>query len=91
VDGGYAEYALALAADVARKPEGLDHVRAAALPVASLTAWQALFDTAALAAGKKVLIWLDKKAVDLYSRAKARFGFSDDFASKVLGLLSRKK
>jgi Rps23 Pro-64 3,4-dihydroxylase Tpa1-like proline 4-hydroxylase len=42
-------------------------------------------------AGKKVLIWLDKKAVDLYSRAKARFGFSDDFASKVLGLLSRKK
>jgi hypothetical protein len=41
--------------------------------------------------GKKVLIWLDKKAVDLYSRAKARFGFSDDFASKVLGLLSRKK
>jgi NADPH:quinone reductase-like Zn-dependent oxidoreductase len=54
--GGYAEYALALAADVARKPEGLDHVRAAALPVASLTAWQALFDAAALAAGKKVLI-----------------------------------
>jgi hypothetical protein len=43
------------------------------------------------AAGKKALIWLDKKAVDLYSRAKARFGFSDDFASKVLGLLSRKK
>ncbi len=42
-------------------------------------------------AGKKALIWLDKKAVDLYSRAKARFGFSDDFASKILGLLSRKK
>jgi Rps23 Pro-64 3,4-dihydroxylase Tpa1-like proline 4-hydroxylase len=37
------------------------------------------------------LIWLDKKAVDLYSRAKARFGFSDDFASCVLGFLSRKK
>src|ERR1700688_3548544 len=43
--GGYAEYALTLAADVARKPEGLDHVRAAALPAASLTAWQALIDT----------------------------------------------
>jgi hypothetical protein len=40
---------------------------------------------------KSVMIWLDKKAVDLYSRAKARFGFSDDFASKVLGFLSRKK
>jgi len=40
---------------------------------------------------KAMLIWLDKKAVDVYSRAKARFGFSDDFASKVLGLVSRKK
>jgi hypothetical protein len=37
------------------------------------------------------LIWLDKEAVDLYSRAKARFGFSDEFASKILGLISRKK
>jgi Rps23 Pro-64 3,4-dihydroxylase Tpa1-like proline 4-hydroxylase len=40
---------------------------------------------------KTALIWLDKKAVDLYSRAKARFGFSDEFASKILGLISRKK
>ena len=37
------------------------------------------------------LIWLDKEAVDLYSRAKARLGFSDEFASRVLGFLSRKK
>jgi hypothetical protein len=41
--------------------------------------------------GKAVLIWLDKKAVDLYSKAKARFGFSDDFASKILGRFSKKK
>jgi hypothetical protein len=40
---------------------------------------------------KSSMIWLDKKAVDMYSRAKARFGFSDEFASKILGLLSRKK
>jgi len=40
---------------------------------------------------KAAMIWLDKKAVDLYSRAKERFGFSDEFASKVLGFLSRKK
>jgi hypothetical protein len=40
---------------------------------------------------KSAMIWLDKKAVDLYSRAKARFGFSDQFASKVLGFLSGKK
>jgi Rps23 Pro-64 3,4-dihydroxylase Tpa1-like proline 4-hydroxylase len=41
--------------------------------------------------GKSAMIWLDKKAVDLYSRAKARFGFSDEFASKVLGFLSKKR
>ena len=40
---------------------------------------------------KAFLIWLDKKAVDLYSRLKARFGFSDDFASRVLGFFSKKK
>jgi Rps23 Pro-64 3,4-dihydroxylase Tpa1-like proline 4-hydroxylase len=40
---------------------------------------------------KSALIWLDKEAVDLYSRAKARFGFSDEFASKILGFLSRKR
>jgi hypothetical protein len=41
--------------------------------------------------GKAAMIWLDKQAVDLYSRAKARFGFSDAFASRILGLISKKK
>jgi Rps23 Pro-64 3,4-dihydroxylase Tpa1-like proline 4-hydroxylase len=40
---------------------------------------------------KSALIWFDKVAVDLYSRAKARFGFSDEFASKILEFLSRKR
>ena len=40
---------------------------------------------------QSMLIWLDKMAVDVYSRAKARLGFSDDFASRVLGFFSRKK
>ena len=40
---------------------------------------------------KSGMIWLDKKAVDLYSRAKARFGFSDELASRILGFLSRKR
>lgn len=39
---------------------------------------------------KAALIWLDKQAVNLYSRAKTRFGFSDEFASRVLGFLSKK-
>jgi Rps23 Pro-64 3,4-dihydroxylase Tpa1-like proline 4-hydroxylase len=39
---------------------------------------------------KKALIWADKEVLDLYSRAKTRFGFSDELASKILGFLSRK-
>src|SRR2546421_7726126 len=54
--GGYAEYAVAMEADVARNPEELDHIRAAALPVAGLVPWQALFDPANLSAGQTVLI-----------------------------------
>ncbi|PYI85308.1 MAG: NADPH:quinone reductase [Verrucomicrobia bacterium] len=54
--GSYAEFAVAPESRVTRKPNALDHVQAAALPIASLTAWQALFDTAQLQAGQKVLI-----------------------------------
>lgn len=54
--GGYAEYALAPASLLAPKPAGLSHEQAAALPVAGMTAWQALFDVGALSAGQSVLI-----------------------------------
>jgi hypothetical protein len=40
---------------------------------------------------QSAMIWLDKQAVDFYSRAKARFGFSDEVASRILGFLSRKR
>ena len=52
----YAEYLAAPASDVAPKPRSLDHVQAAAMPLVALTAWQALFDAAELAAGQTVLI-----------------------------------
>jgi NADPH:quinone reductase-like Zn-dependent oxidoreductase len=54
--GSYAEHALTMEAYVARKPDDLDDIRSAALPVAGLVAWQALFDTAKLSAGQTVLI-----------------------------------
>ena len=54
--GGYAEYAVAPETIVAEKPSTLDHLRAAAVPVVGLTAWQALFDVAQLGEGQKVLI-----------------------------------
>jgi NADPH:quinone reductase-like Zn-dependent oxidoreductase len=55
-DGAEAEYTLALPSELASKPRMLDYVQAAAVPLASLTAWQALFDHAHLVAGQTVLI-----------------------------------
>ncbi|HEX5431573.1 MAG TPA: NADP-dependent oxidoreductase [Bryobacteraceae bacterium] len=55
-NGAYAEYIAVRAGEIALKPKSLDHVHAAAIPLAGLTAWQALFDAGGLAAGQKVLI-----------------------------------
>jgi NADPH:quinone reductase-like Zn-dependent oxidoreductase len=55
-NGAYAEYLVARAAHMARKPRSLDHLRAAAVPQAALTAWQALFDAGGLTVGQRVLI-----------------------------------
>src|ERR1700758_4310461 len=55
-DGTYAEYAIVTEPEAALKPKSVDHVQAAAIPVVALTAWQALFEKAQLAAGQKVLI-----------------------------------
>lgn len=55
-EGTFAEYVLAKASEVAPKPARLDFVHAAAVPLAALTAWQALFDVAHLQAGEHVLV-----------------------------------
>lgn len=54
--GSHAEYVAAPARVFAKKPAGLDHVEAAALPLVSLTAWQMLIDYAQLTPGQRVLI-----------------------------------
>jgi NADPH:quinone reductase-like Zn-dependent oxidoreductase len=54
--GGYAEFATASASLLAKKPAELSHEQAAAIPVAGLTAWQALFDRAALEPRQTALI-----------------------------------
>ncbi len=53
---GYSEYIAAPVTDLALKPQRLTHQEAAGLPLAGLTAWQALFDTAHLQAGQTVFI-----------------------------------
>jgi NADPH:quinone reductase-like Zn-dependent oxidoreductase len=54
--GAYAEYLTSPARHLARKPAGLSHVEAAALPVAALTAYQSLVDTARVRPGQRVLV-----------------------------------
>ncbi|MEU3856567.1 NADP-dependent oxidoreductase [Streptomyces sp. NPDC028722] len=54
--GAYAEYVVAPARHLAPKPASLTHVEAAALPLAALTAWQALVDTADVRPGERVLV-----------------------------------
>ncbi len=55
-DGAYAEFMVAKESELALKPKSIDHLHAAALPLAGLTVWQALFDAAGLVAGQRVLI-----------------------------------
>jgi NADPH:quinone reductase-like Zn-dependent oxidoreductase len=54
--GAYAEYSIVKEGEAAMKPAKLTHGQAAAVPLAALTAWQALIDTAKLAKGQSILI-----------------------------------
>lgn len=54
--GSHAEYAVGPARAFTRKPTVIDHVQAGALPLVSLTAYQALIDTAGIGPGQRVLI-----------------------------------
>lgn len=55
-NGAYAEYIAVRASELGRKPRSIDHVQASAIPLACLTAWQALFDAGGLEGGQRVLI-----------------------------------
>jgi len=55
-DGAYAEFIVIKESEVALKPRSIDHLHAAALPLAGLTAWQTLFDAGGLQEGQRVLI-----------------------------------
>jgi NADPH:quinone reductase-like Zn-dependent oxidoreductase len=54
--GTYAGYVVAPESALARKPQGLSHEEAAAIPMAALTAWQALLGQGRLRPGQRVLV-----------------------------------
>src|SRR4051794_23361997 len=75
--GAYAEYAVASAAMLAKKPSSLSYVEAASVPVIAVTAWQGLFDQAHVEAGQTVVIHgaagnVGAYAVQLARRARLR-------------------
>jgi len=55
-DGAEADYVIAIDSEIAPKPQSLDHEYAAGVPMAGLTAWQALFDHAHLSSKDTILI-----------------------------------
>jgi NADPH:quinone reductase-like Zn-dependent oxidoreductase len=55
-NGAYAEFIAVKADGVALKPDSLDHVHAASVPLAALTAWQSIFGAADLSEGQRILI-----------------------------------
>ncbi len=84
--GGDAEYVAALASDMAPKPNSLDFVHSAAVPLSGLTAWQALFDHAKISRGSRVLIHGAGGGVGTFAVQLAHWG-----RAYVIGTASRNK
>jgi NADPH:quinone reductase-like Zn-dependent oxidoreductase len=59
INGGkaYAEFTTAPAAHLARKPQNIDHIQAAAIPMSGLTAWQYLFEHGADPVREAAMKW----------------------------------
>jgi NADPH:quinone reductase-like Zn-dependent oxidoreductase len=55
-NGAQAEYCVAAATSLARKPKSIDHAEAAVVPISALTAWQALIEKGQLERNQRVLI-----------------------------------
>jgi NADPH:quinone reductase-like Zn-dependent oxidoreductase len=66
-DGAAAGYVTVPAADLADRPRSVSHVQAASLPLAALTAWQALAGHAGLRPGERVLVQGGAGGVGVYA------------------------
>lgn len=66
-DGAYAEFIAIRATHLARAPDSLQLEQAAAVPLAALTAWKALFDEGNLRHGSNVLVHAAAGGVGLFA------------------------
>lgn len=72
-NGAYAEFIAVKGDGVALKPRSLDHIHAASVPLAALTAWQAIFGAAELSKGQKILIHAAAGGVGSFAVQLARW------------------
>ena len=66
-NGAAADYVTVPAADLAPRPRSVSHTQAASLPLAALTAWQALTGHAGLQPGERVLVQGGAGGVGVYA------------------------
>lgn len=71
--GTYAEYICFEADNIALKPKNLSFAQAAAIPLAGLTAWQALFDFAKLKKGETLLVYAGAGGVGSFAIQFAKY------------------
>lgn len=71
--GTYAEYTVVPSLSVALKPASLTHVEAAAVPLAALTAWGLVVDTARAHEGQRMLIHAGSGGVGHFAVQLARY------------------
>jgi NADPH:quinone reductase-like Zn-dependent oxidoreductase len=83
-DGAAAEFVAVRATLLAPKPRSLDHIHAAAVPLAALSAWQGLFDQGKLQAGQRVFIHGAAGGVGQFATQLARWR-----GAHVIGTTSR--
>src|SRR5258706_8430892 len=69
----YAEYVATKEKYITHKPKNLSLLESAAVPLASLTAWQALFDHGHLEAGQKIVIHAGAGGVGLFALQFAKW------------------
>lgn len=79
--GAYAEHAAFNASMAARKPASIDHVHAASVPLAGLTAWQALYEQGALKSGQRVFVHAAAGGVGGFAVQLARVAGAEVIAS----------
>ncbi|MGH9591669.1 MAG: NADP-dependent oxidoreductase, partial [Bryobacteraceae bacterium] len=86
-NGAQAEYCVAPATALARKPGSIDHVQSAVVPISALTAWQGLFERADAGSGRRVLIHGAAGGVGIFAVQLAKWRVAHVIATASAGNL----